>query len=329
MARRFFPAPPLPPSSYTFSRLPPPPPRLESQFELLPHEIRRRISKHLSASSNAALRLSNRNLYYGSWDGFDWEKECCREPSSVEIANWLYRQSYLLKYENTYRDSVLKPIQPKYSSKPHTQEMFNKIASQITIRFSNKHFDISENRGTHIDLDLNTGELTGELIHRLPFSGIFRDKIKLDTYPKILSYIADRQLNLDFASFSSGNWIIIRDILNNRISCKTYGVGGDTCFIRVLAKHLPTIKGTNNRQWVILLGDFYRYLGPLAQTRLEQDFIRHFNIEEPFSLQTYAIYLPDLDTNQFNLWFRKWILDLKPEDLILDPYINTDVVNYS
>lgn len=164
---------------------------------LLPRDLYTHISENLPPEGKSAFRQASKFM---SNLPFNWD-ECCREPTSYEIATWLYHQSDLIR-------------------SGHHAPIFNYREIVPKFLFEDKK---------EIIMSMMNGDMFGGDTH-------------LGSRDDILKFLGNSRLRLNVAAHDYMNWPMVRDILSRRVSCQQHNISSDTCYIKLLAKHLPKIE---------------------------------------------------------------------------------------
>lgn len=246
---------------------------------------------------------------------FDLE-QCCSEPTHTEIATWLYHQSQLLAYENSYRYSLYGPLVER------------KVVGVVFWKLENKDEDDGD---VSLLLDTSNGELTGSDLSIKPGSAespnsiIERRNFKLNSIDEILSAIHNTQLKIRFLEDNYQLvWVMIRDILSLRHSCIARGFSSDRCYIKLLIENLAM-------RWLDDLRKLPLYLNDDLIDKLAIDLGKELDLDEPFPVRDepriYHLFAqrPDVNTIYFFVikWLKWWLSEhLTAADLKPHPQIN-------
>ena len=76
-------------------------------FSTTPREIREHILDYVPLDQR--IRSVTVNKQFSKISAKQMQERCCSFPTTTEIANWLWDQSQLMKYENTYQYAVFSP----------------------------------------------------------------------------------------------------------------------------------------------------------------------------------------------------------------------------
>ena len=321
--------------SYLESRKSPPlSPRLPSLTRTspsltdLPPELYFEVSRHLPTSSQISFRSLNRAIYQEPevWKEFDW-KECCREPTTLEIAKWLMEERYHLAF-GLQEKSVLKPRRPRRSNDKHKNEFFERVAKEVDIVFVKDTLGRPVTFGEKIKFNLEFGTLSGTVVQDSKTS-----VVSLNTLEDCILYISNRPLELEDPPYETLNWAMIRDILSKRKSCITHRISSDVCYTILLAKHIPTLKQGLARAWIYRFIELKSLLTTETYNRLIEDFKTRFGIKD--DLDDLHSYLTshfrdkfDLDA-EFNSWLEPRLESLFSWHLSLNPFINRENIRYT
>lgn len=261
----------------------------------LPKEIYGEIAQHVPREKQAQERFHKVNRAFSQMP-IPYET-CCQEPSTNEIATWLYNQGQILANSNIKSN----PLIPK--------------GETFTFYFTdNKRIKMFSN-----------GKLYGgDSRHEYDPKAV-----ELLSRNSMLKFIGTSKFKNE-STTNDLNWIMIRNILSKRKNCFLHGKSSDDCFIQMLNeklyKHLSNIPSyyfdslyrlegmhMNLSDIEILLmlikSNLNSVLNKDAQQRFEHDFRQRYNT----LYNIHSIFESELlDVIQ---WSKDWVANLKPVDL--------------
>ena len=146
---------------------------------------------------------------------------CCKLPSKFEIANWIWNESQLLKYNNTVKYSF---FDLTCVPQGHRKDVIFTFKSSY-----NSNIDIDD----WIELNLMTGALTGRISRSTGSTYLI-----FNSRADIHSFLDDRNLIIKYYPNSViVNLDMIRDIMSQRSSCVLLGFSSELCFNQLLNKY--------------------------------------------------------------------------------------------
>lgn len=172
----------------------------------LPENIVLQITQQLPKIHQVTLDKWNKDYFEYK---YQWEKECCLEPTITEISNWIYEQSYILKTQGI-------------------TDFFAKYAQnfKLTLTF---------NLDTYIDI-YYTGYIQCRkppYTKRLKSLSSIKRCLQEHNVNLVLSPLQHRLQNTSILNF-----MVVRNILSKRIKCLEHGVNMNSCFQQILTKYL-------------------------------------------------------------------------------------------
>ena len=250
----------------------------------LPLDILNEIQSYLPTTSQPQWRRVSKQTYKTY---FDWQKQCCFEPTSKEISLCLYKIFTSHVLTSKYEFHINLNIRLYKNS-----EDVNLIIIDIQTRTLRKNF---------------TYELINNLYELLEYT---RDrKIILDKYITIDQLITQ--------------WQFIRYTLRERKICIQHDFNPDEYFIKLLGTKLPYIINADKDKIVLVFTVLSCLLKDEIYKKLVLLIKQDFNLSPKIIIQTmHSSFSPSfrcrIDENTesiIELWVQQKILDLKPEDL--------------
>lgn len=210
----------------------------------LPPDIYSEIQKYLPLLAQPAFRQASKQTLAAQ---FDWQTQCCTEPTAQEIADWIREQQA------------------------------NSILNEGISVHLNKHTDFANPPYTrNILIDQHTGKIS---------DGNDYSAQAIPAY-LIGQYTKNFGISYDIIDSDEFNqWLIVRDILSKRRSCLAHGFDSDSCFIKLLRETLPQDDELNrvysmSREELIVktFTIMQSILSPEAAERFALNFARYFNM---------------------------------------------------
>lgn len=273
-----------------------------NHYSAINDDIIDEMSQYINPADLAAFRRINRT---SSQAPITFE-QCCQEPTNVEIANLL-----LVPENRLYFSGTISFENPKLGTDPSRYKFIQLGRSGIIGKTYAKGADV--------------------------FSRFFETKWKdkpLNSQKDILEFLSGSKLLLNFKFDSRNdevynnalnslpiNWIVFRDILDNRTGCLLRKFDPHQCFIHTLSSRYGSSANTR-LEWYTVLRSLVRLLKPRTVERLEFDFTNDINI--PYELELNnprqsrlagarnSKY--EINPKKFNTWISNWLSKLSPDD---------------
>lgn len=267
----------------------------------IPQDIYAHISQFVPLNSQYNFRLAKKMTYQTP----NFWKECCQEPSLIEIVDWLFSRTQLPdnNYLQMFGNATLLMAIFKPNNSSNTETLIVGLYPNKKTLYTwkeNQHF---ERTGFTEVNDLN------QLRDFLKDAQLILNVSKINIVPSYAAIL---------------NWSMIGKILTQRKSCNMYYEQADQCYIRIMANTFATVESTKINNWVDTLAVLSSLLNDTTKRKLERDFRDFFRIYDPtleFNLYSNEYILnhrkdPPIATPQaFNAWLKSWILKLTPKDL--------------
>ena len=247
---------------------------LESlQSPYLPTEILQKISKRLPLGAQPAFRAASRTTASLKFN----PAACCSPPTTYEIATYLFEQQRLI---STGRPSRILSI-------------IGQSVSQVVFTFSppNIDYEFIPTLEDSVTISILKDARPPDLV--LLIGGV-----EPKTRDDILRFLSGKELILQ-SRFSNQNWMLIREILSRRESCRTAGLSSDECFISMLAKSFPGF--SLNRE---IMRQIFEHRAKLR-----------FILKDPKFEEVFE-FLTGHANEDLNQKLSEWLSSLKPSDLV-------------
>lgn len=270
----------------------------------LSRDIYTEIQSHLPRRDQPAFRQAARQT---SQSYFDWQTQCCYEPTSSEIYKWL------LELSNDMKAGKVQKSKNKTKLRGYAYDKNFIILSIVDI-------DNPEDFA-HISVRFSNGEI----------GATDKNYARVDKYDGWLSDLfKNKKLRLEgefkFEPFVL-SWQLIRNILLKRTKCITERFSADKCLIDLLTTYLPQtvqLKEYDKYRGIFrVFASLYQILKPEVMNIFVEDFRQQFNITTPIDIydKYFLAFLFGLDKRyvidrtQLELWLRQWLSKLHPADL--------------
>lgn len=273
----------------------------------LPSDIYDYISEHLSPSTQPAFRRANSVTAAAR---FDWRNKCCEEPTIPEIADWLWEQHLLL-------------------SNPATRSQSNLWADDDEDYLT--YFPFLDNKDSKQTANIVLNAETGELYDSMRTSedtSMFQKLHHINSRNELGRILYGKHLIFD----SMEQLWMLRDIFRKRISCMNFGVLPDQCHIKYLANHL------SSKGWKISMDELYYQVHDETFQKFLDELVRQFNIPHHINVSEWfdnsdaildliELKMNLIPPNVYSAWLKRWILNLRSEDLVSKIVINNHYYN--
>lgn len=187
-------------------------------FEDLPHDILNELQQYLPISYQSSWRSVNTQTQTTE---FNWQQQCCFEPTKREIVDWIFRQ----------RDLVLHPELRDENDTIKFVEYYQYTKEQrsLTLSLMGTQYVVYT-----IRLNLHNGKIETYL------GCGWRNMTTINTRNELFTDIRGRIYLGELHFHVIFYWQIVRNILKMRTQCHQHGFESDQCLIGLLAKYLPT-----------------------------------------------------------------------------------------